>query len=174
MDKRRIAIIGGARSGKNRLSENLSKGQNLPVIYIATGIATDDEMTERIKRHHDERPLDWTTIEEPLELVDTITNIETASFLIIDCVTFWINNLMHYYEGVLADTILAKLDQVLESIDNSPHDCVLISNEVGLGIVPEHALARIYRDVAGIVNQRVVAWADEVYQTYAGLNKRWK
>lgn len=173
MARRRILAIGGVRSGKNRFAMEIAKEISLPVVYVATGMATDTEMTERIERHRQERPGSWTCIEEPLNIAESIASIEMTSFIIVDCLTFWTNNLI-YLQQADESYCLDELRRVLQAIDSGEHSCIIISNDVGSGVVPEHESGRVFRDIIGVVNQDTARWADEVYQTFAGLNRRWK
>lgn len=173
MDRKRIFIVGGARSGKNKLAYKIAAESDLPVVYLATGVETDEEMADRIEIHQKERPDSWLTIEEPLDIEKSIVSVKETSLIIIDCLTFWLNNLF-YMSGLETPAALSKLDSLLTAADLAPHSLIIISNDVGSGVVPEYQSARAYRDAIGMANQRVAAWADEVYETLAGLDRRWK
>ena len=164
-----IFVTGGARSGKSRLAEARAIGFGGPAIYIATAEALDTEMAERIARHRTARGAGWITREVPLDLAGALAETEGQGARLIDCLTLWLSNLLHHGRDWEAEA--ARLTAVLAAA-RSP--VVVVSNEVGLGIVPDNALARRFRDAAGIVNQRVAAVADEVILAVAGLPLRVK
>jgi adenosylcobinamide kinase/adenosylcobinamide-phosphate guanylyltransferase len=165
-----LLVLGGARSGKSRYAQARAEAHSGPLVYIATGQAFDAEMHDRIARHQDDRGPRWTTLEEPLDLAGAIDRAgETAGAVLVDCLTLWVSNLM------LADHALDGPTAALEAaMSRCPCPLVLVSNEVGLGIVPDNALARAFRDEAGRLNQRVAAMADEVQFVAAGLALRMK
>ena len=161
-------VTGGARSGKSALAERLVRRTGEHAFYIATAEALDREMTERIREHQARRGEDWTTIQEPLDLVGALQKSDTAPRL-IDCLTLWLSNLMQAEVDVEQATteLVACLRQQAQPV-------VLVTNEVGSGIVPENALARRYRDAAGCMNQSIAAIADEVYLSVSGYPLRIK
>ncbi len=169
-----LFILGGARSGKStyaeKLAEKISKDYNKAVIYIATFPACDDpEMIERIKRHKDCRTSEWKTLE--LETIDEIIqtineNKLKNSVIIIECLTILVSNAMVSKPG---DEILNKIKLLIEFIKNSENIYIIVSNEVGQGIVPENKLARDYRDILGFANQEFAKNANEVYVIFAGI-----
>jgi adenosylcobinamide kinase/adenosylcobinamide-phosphate guanylyltransferase len=157
-----ILVTGGARSGKSRLAEAATLRLGRPAVYIATAEARDAEMAARIKAHRDRRGADWTTHAEPLELTAALAATDHAPRL-VDCLTLWLTNLMlaeRDWRGALEDLLAALAGQ--------SHPVVLVTNEVGGGIVPDNALARAFRDAAGEMNQAVAALADEVTLAVAG------
>ena len=156
-------VLGGARSGKSRYAESLAANAHGARTYIATADAFDDEMRQRIARHQAQRGDGWTTVEAPLDLVGALRGCKDG-FVLIDCLTVWLNNLMFHERDVEAD--VAALCAALKE---TTLDVVLVSNEVGLSIVPDNALARRFRDEQGLANQRVAEVADEVYFLAAGL-----
>ncbi len=157
-----LLVLGGARSGKSRYAESLAKGQKY---YIATGQAFDEEMQERIAAHRAQRGGGWNTLEAPLRVVDTLKEIDgKGRFILIDCLTIWIGNLMHEKWDVLAE-----VEKFFAVLVQAKARVVIVSNEVGLGIVPDNALAREFRDLQGYANQRVAQAADEVVFIAAGL-----
>lgn len=172
-----IFITGGARSGKSTLAEKLAESRGGPVAYIATAGVLDAEMAERVKQHRERRPAAWLTIEETLSLSCALGKVpESVGVVIVDCLTLWLTNrLLQGWEpnaGAKADqekTILAELDAFLRLLPARPFQAVLVSNEVGCGIVPESGLVRTFRDLAGRANQLAAARADAVYLTVAGL-----
>lgn len=155
-------VLGGARSGKSRFAEGLAP-QTGTRTYLATAEAFDDEMRERISHHQVQRGAGWTTIEAPLDLAAALRGIET-DFVLVDCITVWLGNLMHHQREVR--THVAELCAALRECRAT---VVLVSNEVGLSIVPENALARRFRDEQGFANQRLAEIADSVYFIAAGL-----
>jgi adenosylcobinamide kinase/adenosylcobinamide-phosphate guanylyltransferase len=159
-------VLGGARSGKSRLAEKLTRAaltdQLIPT-YIATAQAWDDEMRARIAQHQHDRGMDWTTIEAPHDMPEAIRSSDDAP-LLVDCLTLWLSNRM------LAEADLdADRTALLEALASRPASTLLVSNEVGFGIVPETPLGRRFRDAQGILNQKIAAAADCVILTAAGL-----
>jgi adenosyl cobinamide kinase/adenosyl cobinamide phosphate guanylyltransferase len=160
-------LLGGARSGKSALAVEIADRAGAGVTYLATSpqIAGDDDLAGRIARHREERPAAWTTIEEQLELTAALEAV-TTDIVIIDCLTLWAGNMLHHARD--EDAILAASDAAIAVIHDRRLDAVVVSNEVGLGIVPVNELAREYRDVLGRVNQRWVAAADQALFMAAG------
>jgi adenosylcobinamide kinase/adenosylcobinamide-phosphate guanylyltransferase len=157
-------VLGGARSGKSSHAEALVMALPPPWLYVATGQAHDDEMTARIAAHRARRGPDWRTIEAPRDLAGVLAGAPGHSAMLVDCLTLWLSNLM------LADAdIDAETDRLDDALAQAQVPVVLVSNEVGLGIVPDNALARRFRDVQGRLNQRVAARADRVVLMVAGL-----
>ena len=158
-------VLGGARSGKSAHAEGLVEGSGLAPLYLATGRAWDGEMRARIDHHVERRGPDWRTVEEPLDLVKALRECagETTAIL-VDCLTFWITNLMMDERDVDAEG-----EAFAAALQDLPGYVVVVSNEVGMGIVPENAMARAFRDHAGRLHQRVAAVADEVVLVAAGL-----
>ena len=162
-------VLGGARSGKTRRALQLASRVGRKA-YIATAEAFDDEMRERIAQHQAERDANWQTVEAPLELAEAIAKPpDAARVAVVDCLTLWLSNLMHAERDIGAET--TKLTQ---AVAKCPIDVILVSNEVGLGIVPENALARRFRDAQGRLNQEVAAHVDIVEFVAAGLPMRLK
>ena len=162
-----VLVLGGARSGKSSFA--LAQASGLPgrKIYVATAQALDAEMAERIDKHRRERKPDWETLEEPLLLGRAVRSLkETHEIAVIDCLTLWLSNLFG-----AGDAIEAEQDDFIESLRSLGRKISLfiVSNEVGLGIVPENETARRFRDLAGRLNQRVAAVADEVFFVVAGI-----
>ena len=156
-------VLGGARSGKSRFAENLLAKEAPPWIYVATAEALDAEMIARIAAHRARRQGSWQTLDAPHDLAGALTRVEQGAVL-VDCLTLWLSNRM--LAKADAATEIAQLEQVLMK-RRTP--LVLVSNEVGLGIVPDNALARAFRDRQGELNQRVAAQADRVVLMVAGL-----
>ena len=157
-------VLGGARSGKSRHAEALVQREPPPWRYVATGQAFDAEMAERIAAHRARRDARWQTVEAPLDLPAALACAEPV---LVDCLTLWVSNLL------LADAA-PDWPALLAALDGRAAATVLVSNEVGLGIVPDNALARRFRDVAGILHQRIAARADRVALIVAGLPVRVK
>ena len=163
-----IFITGGARSGKSRLAEELAERFGAPLAYVATGQAGDAEMRERIARHQARRGPAWQTIEEPLDLAAVISRHDgRVKGMLVDCVTLWLANLLFRYDD--ARQVLAEVAALAATFPALQTPIVLVSNEVGMGIVPENCLARAFRDLAGEANELLAKAADEVYVTFAGL-----
>ncbi|MBY0560854.1 bifunctional adenosylcobinamide kinase/adenosylcobinamide-phosphate guanylyltransferase [Hyphomicrobium sp.] len=157
-------VLGGARSGKSLYAEQLLTSQPGPWAYIATAEAFDDEMDERIKLHKRRRSSGWVQHETPLDIADTLLNRTSELPSLVDCLTLWLSNLMHA-ERSIPDTT----DKLIAALSKRIAPCVIVSNEVGLGIVPDNALARAFRDEAGRLNQKIAAVADKVVFVAAGL-----
>jgi adenosylcobinamide kinase / adenosylcobinamide-phosphate guanylyltransferase len=158
-------VLGGARSGKSRHAEALVTVTPAPWIYVATAQAFDEEMTARIAQHRSRRAEGWHTIEAPLDLAGTIAeHANPERTMLIDCLTLWLSNVM--LDGRDVET---ACDTVVDVLANADGPIVIVSNEVGLGIVPDNALARRFRDAQGRLNQRIAARADRVILMAAGL-----
>lgn len=155
-------VLGGARSGKSRYAEALLQGLGDSRTYLATGVATDAEMAERIRRHRERRGPGWVTLETPVAIAAAIER--EPGPILVDCLTLWVSNLMAAGEN--PDDAIERL---LVALRRPGGPLVLVSNEVGLGIVPDNALAREFRDHAGRANQRVAAAATRVVFIAAGL-----
>lgn len=168
-----IFITGGARSGKSRLAERLAGEFGAPLCYVATGEARDPEMADRIARHQARRGEGWQTIEEPLDLAGAIGGHDGYfNAFLVDCVTLWITNLLFAHDD--SAIVLGQVKKLTEMFGRLKTPLVLVSNEVGMGIVPENRLARQFRDLAGEANEIIAAVADEVYVTFSGLPLRLK
>ncbi len=158
-------VLGGARSGKSAFAERLIGEMNLIKVYLATATAGDDEMQARIAQHRKQRGEGWITVEEPLGLVDTLTRESTIGrVILVDCLTLWLSNLM-----------MAERDPEVEAkrlvrfLDVSRYPIVFVSNEVGLGLVPETPVGRAFRDAQGRLNQTLAAAVNNVAFVAAGL-----
>jgi len=162
-------VTGGARSGKSRFAERMAESFDPMRGYLATGQAGDAEMAERIARHRGRRGGDWETVEEPLELTQAVTRMDGRyTVLLVDCITLWLSNLLFHCEGGAAEA-LQRVVGFTESFAALSTPLIIVTNEVGMGIVPEHPLARSFRDLAGEANELIAARADEVYVTISGL-----
>ena len=170
-------ILGGARSGKSREAERRASASGLAVTVIATAEALDAEMTARIQRHQADRPAGWRTVEAPLDLAATLRREATPErCLIVDCLTLWLTNLLAGADtlppGASAEALphfVAERDALLATLPSLPGTVILVANEVGLGLVPETPLGRLFRDEAGRLNQAVAACCTRVVLVAAGL-----
>ena len=161
-----VLVGGGSRSGKSSYALELARAYGNRKAFIATAQLFDEEMLARARLHREERRDEFTTIEEPYELVSAVTNLEgQADVVVVDCLTLWLTNLL------LANRE-AEAGSALLAIAKSSLTCILITNEIGCGIVPENALARQFRDLAGRLNQQAAALAVEVYYTVFGIPMR--
>jgi adenosylcobinamide kinase/adenosylcobinamide-phosphate guanylyltransferase len=175
-------ILGGARSGKSRYAQSLCHS-SAQVVYIATARAdegaSDQEMRGRIARHRADRPAGWQTVEEPLDLPRAVREAPVGAVLLIDCITLWISNLMWELRGqtyaAQEEAILARIDDLIASTRQRAEsaaaagEVIVVSNEVGGGLVPEHQLGRAFRDLQGFANQRLAQAADRAILIVAGL-----
>ena len=175
----RELILGGARSGKSRLAERLATQSGLAVTYIATSQALDGEMSARIQHHRQRRPADWGLVEEPLELARALRdNAAPGRCLLVDCLTLWLTNLLFAGEaakqaeaGQPVDCPLfsGEVAALVETLPRLPGRVIMVSNEVGWGIVPMARVSRLFADEQGRLNQRVAAVCDAVTLVAAGL-----
>ena len=157
-------VLGGAASGKSLYAESLVTDTGAPRVYIATGEAWDDEMRAKIAAHVDQRGPGWRTIEAPLNVAPALASVAENEIALLDCATMWMSNQMMAENDL--DTETARL---LEALATCKGKVVVVSNEVGMGIVPENTLARRFRDVQGRLNKRLAAAADTVLFVAAGL-----
>lgn len=185
-DVKNLAFItGGARSGKSAWAESLASGNNYPIIYIAT-MATDEadpEFIERVARHKDRRPSDWTTMEAPILLSELILSLpDRASICVIDCLSLWLSNLLLRETlpdsepaaagkmKILEEKLLTAVETLINDIGRQKNiHFIIVSNETGSGIVPNNRLARLYRDILGSANQAVAKAASQAWLCCAGL-----
>jgi len=159
-------VLGGARSGKTGFAEQLVLQRAERPAYLATAQTLDNEMRERVRAHKASRSVNFATIEEPLALADALLRASAShDVVLVDCLTLWITNLLG--AGINVATAVEHLVDALQTIDQC--QIVLVSNEVGLGIVPDNALARTFRDLAGAAHQRLAGVCDDVYFVVAGL-----
>lgn len=173
-----IFITGGARSGKSVYAEKRAREFGAPLGYLATAQALDSEMSDRVRRHRDRRGADWTTLEEPVYLSQVLARCDGQyQAILVDCLTLWLSNLLFKYEDA-GEQIEERIREDVQRLKGTLHGMVtpvvLVSNEVGMGIVPENALARLFRDIAGTTNQILAATADEVHAVISGIPLRLK
>jgi adenosyl cobinamide kinase/adenosyl cobinamide phosphate guanylyltransferase len=159
-----VLLLGGARSGKSALAVRLAIESRRPVTVIATATAGDEEMAERIRRHRASRSASWKTVEEPVDLLGAIRSVETGDFLVVDCLTLWVTNLLGAGHGE------GEFERLIEPVvrELTGRRGVVVSNEVGMGIVPANELARGFRDVLGFVNTRFASGAERAVLMVAG------
>jgi adenosylcobinamide kinase / adenosylcobinamide-phosphate guanylyltransferase len=163
-----LFVTGGCRSGKSRFALDYANRHFTKKVYLATSLALDDEMRDRIRRHQEQRGSDWITVEEAKGVSSAISSLpKDMDVVLIDCLTMWVSNLL------LADQdqaqILEEIEFFIETIKNAPQSIITVSNEVGYGVVPDNTISRIFRDVVGIANQRIAACSDTVVLTVAGI-----
>ena len=159
-------LLGGARSGKSALAARLAAHWDGPVTVVVTGEARDDEMAERIRRHRAERPAAWHTVEAPRELEATLAGTPAEAFVLLDCLTMWVSNLLE--QGLTDEQVMARARSAAAAAATRAAPTVAVSNEVGAGIVPGDALSRRYRDLLGEVNAVWAAAADHALLLVAG------
>ncbi len=181
MAPRLCLVLGGVRSGKSAFEEQLAGSLSVEtdgrVLYLDTGLPTDTEMEERIRRHQESRPPHWSTLEEPLELADCLGQAMACAgppgVVLIDSLDFWLTNMLLEYGNqdnqAMETATLGQLDRMLDVIAGTTASFFLVSSEVGLSLVPTSSLGRRFQDLLGLVNQRVAAAADQVFLVVAGL-----
>ena len=159
-------ILGGVRSGKSRLAERLAIESQMPVTYIATATAQDEEMQQRIAKHREQRPDHWDVTEEPIELAAALSNVDTEHCILLDCLTLWLTNLLLTDDLTLFTREHGAFLAVLPSLN---HRILIVSNETNMGITPMGKLSRRYCDEAGRLHQALAQHCDQVILTVAGL-----
>lgn len=182
MQKRLTLILGGARSGKSTYAQQRAMEQNRPVLYVATAAPGDEEMAARIAAHRAERPAEWRTLEAQTGVAEAIRSALTmkpAGLVLVDCLTLLASNVILALPEPVSQTaadeaLLAEVEDLLVVYRQSSADWMVVSNEVGLGLVPPYPIGRIYRDALGRANQRLAQSADEVLFMVAGLPVRVK
>jgi adenosylcobinamide kinase/adenosylcobinamide-phosphate guanylyltransferase len=173
-------ILGGARSGKSAYAQQLAEKSRKPVLFVATAEALDDEMTDRIRRHQQDRPAHWRTLEAHHRVAEQIRQmVSNEELILLDCVTLLASNVIAslpepYISETAEAALNTEIDALLALMNTSDHEWLIISNEVGLGLVPNSPLGRVYRDALGRANQRLAATAEEVLFLAAGLPMRIK
>jgi adenosylcobinamide kinase / adenosylcobinamide-phosphate guanylyltransferase len=164
--KENIFVIGGCRSGKSRHALELSeKISDIHRVFIATCVPYDEEMKDRVRRHRQDRDSSWATVDAPVELADAILKYsQSAHVILADCLTLWMSNLL-----MESENMENRVEQLTVAINQALCPVIIVSNEVGTGIVPTNALARQYRDAVGYANQKVAACVDRVIWMVAGI-----
>jgi adenosylcobinamide kinase/adenosylcobinamide-phosphate guanylyltransferase len=171
-DNRIILVGGGVRSGKSRFALSLARRLGTRPLFVATAQAGDDEMRERIRKHQESRGPDFRTLEEPLQIPEALHEIHGHDVVVIDCLTLWLSNLL--LAGKTPDEIARRVSDLGNVLGRRTFHAVIVTNEVGMGIVPESALGRVFRDVAGMAHQHLSQTADEVYFAVLGTMLRLK
>jgi len=167
-------VLGGSRSGKSEFAEKMAERSGKNLIYIATAAVRDEEMAERVKLHRKRRPENWVTVEEEIDVLGVLSRGGKGDVFLLDCATIWLTNLLfnEQHSGNERDRnetrVLEEVARLTETVDKGL-DLIVVSNEVGLGVVPEHPLGRLFRDLAGRANQIMAAKADSVYLVVAGI-----
>ncbi|NMV37549.1 bifunctional adenosylcobinamide kinase/adenosylcobinamide-phosphate guanylyltransferase [Ralstonia insidiosa] len=178
MSRRLTLVLGGARSGKSHHAEQLALQCAGPVTYVATAGEGDEEMQLRVALHRARRPEHWGLVEEPVRLAEALyTHAQHGGCVLVDCVTLWLNNLLFSEHHAYPDTGLitppeawtTEIDALLTALPLLPGEVILVSNEIGLGVVPMGAVTRFYVDELGRLNQRLAALADNVHLLVAGI-----
>ena len=174
-----ILLTGGARSGKSHYAQELALKLDQPVLFVATAEAGDEEMKQRIEAHRKARPSSWTTLEATTHIGSHIPpKIDKAQTVVVDCITLLINNIFASYSSsdyeqidasLIEKEIIAEIDELIACIETTNANFIIVTNEVGLGLVPPNKLGRLYRDFLGKANQILAQSADEVYLMVAGL-----
>jgi adenosylcobinamide kinase / adenosylcobinamide-phosphate guanylyltransferase len=160
-------ILGGVRSGKSRLAERLASESQLPVTYIATATAQDEEMRQRIMAHRARRPEQWQVIEAPINLASALSNrVTTKHCVLIDCLTLWLTNLLLTDDSSIFNREIDAFITLLPTLSNR---IIIVSNETNMGVIPMGALSRRYCDEAGRLHQELAQQCDQVILTIAGL-----
>lgn len=178
MSRRLTLVLGGARSGKSHHAEQLALQCVGPVTYVATAGEDDEEMQLRVALHRARRPANWALVEEPVHLAEALyTHAHHGGCVLVDCMTLWLNNLLFSEHHEYPETGLvtppeawtAEIDALLTALPLLPGEVILVSNEIGLGVVPMGAVTRFYVDELGRLNQRLAALADNVHLLVAGI-----
>ena len=168
MQRKLTFILGGARSGKSSYAQRLAESRGGDVLFVATAAPGDDDMAARIARHRAERPAHWRTLEAQRQLAPALAEAAPAPTVVLDCATLWVTNLL-LAEDSSWDVAATELDALLAWFRAQSLELIVVSNEVGLGIVPGDALSRAFREWLGWFNQRLATEADAVYLMVAGL-----
>ena len=168
-------ILGGARSGKSSYAQHLAEETGKPVTFLATAQALDDEMSTRIQKHRAERPAHWKTLEVPLDITTHIQQIQ-SDIVILDCITLLVSNLLMQFvrndlvgEAPFVSSVQKEMNELLSALRSTDQHWFIISNEVGLGLVPEYQIGRVYRDGLGWSNQTLARAANKVIFMVAGI-----
>jgi len=174
-----ILIIGGARSGKSRFAQELALKLGEPVLFVATAVAGDEEMQHRIDEHQQARPVAWSTLEVTTNLASQIfQKIGGAQVVIVDCITLLVNNIFSQYshqtgepidDSLIEQKVTSEISELVECINRVDASFIMVTNEVGLGLVPANRVGRLYRDLLGRANQLLAERADEIYLMVAGV-----
>lgn len=178
MSGRLIFVVGGARSGKSTFAEELARSQGGRVAYIATALVADEEMARRVEKHRERRPKDWETVECTGRLGEALTQATEHDVIVVDCLTVYIARLLPFLEEETADEATEaeayermdrELEEVVAAVRSGSADVIVVSNEVGSGLVPAYPSGRLFRDMVGRANQRMASEADLAYLVVAGV-----
>jgi adenosylcobinamide kinase / adenosylcobinamide-phosphate guanylyltransferase len=170
MGKQLVLILGGARSGKSSFAEKYAhKRGGADVLFVATAQAGDEEMSTRIALHRASRPNEWKTLETPHEIGRALQTAPRTRVVLIDCATLWVSNVLLANELAASETMTRQVDELLGWYRSAECDLIIVSNEVGMGLVPENALGRAYRDLLGLMNRKLAEQADLVLLLVAGM-----
>lgn len=169
---RLIFITGAVRSGKSSFAIKLAKESNKQIVFLASCNPLDEEMKKRVKRHRQQRPKTWKTVEEPIEVAAVIEKAKKNQLIIFDCLTLWISNIL--LKDQKQTLIKKRIIGLIEVLKHTPATVLVVSNEVGWGVVPENKLARSFRDIVGITHQQIAKVSDEVYLIVAGQQLKLK
>lgn len=182
--KKIILLLGGARSGKSHFAQQYAQNTAQKVLFVATATAGDEDMRRRIEKHKSERPENWNTLEATSQIGKEIeSTIEDEDLVIIDCITLLVNNIFCRYneeqfekieDSILEKDVLSEITGLITCLKKFEVSFIIVSNEVGLGIVPDNRMGRLYRDILGRANQMLAGTADEVYLMVAGIPLRIK
>jgi adenosylcobinamide kinase/adenosylcobinamide-phosphate guanylyltransferase len=181
-----IMVTGGARSGKSRFAEKMAAGLGESIVYIATSIAFDDEMKDRIKKHRSQRPVSWRTVEAYKDFDCCLANhMEGMDGAVLDCLTLMVSNIMLEKDmewvnttpdeiNKVENTVKEEVSKLIHTAQNAPFPFIIVTNELGMGLVPSTILGRAMRDIAGRMNQMLAHAAEEAYLCVSGLQIRIK
>jgi adenosylcobinamide kinase/adenosylcobinamide-phosphate guanylyltransferase len=170
MTRQLTLILGGARSGKSDFAQTLARQRGGDAVaFVATAEARDDEMRARIAAHRAARPAAWQTLEAPRAVARALAAVTDARVIVVDCVTLWASNVLLAEEANALAVMAREVDELFAWYRAHDATLILVSNEVGMGLVPDNALGRAYRDLLGAVNKKIAAVADEVFLLVAGL-----
>ncbi len=170
-----ILILGGARSGKSHFAQELALKSDQPVLFVATATAGDEEMHQRIEQHKKNRPATWKTLEVTTHLGNQILpNLGGVQSVVVDCITLLVNNIFQQYRedadaSLFDKAVVTEINELIHCIDRANVNFIIVSNEVGLGLVPADRISRLYRDLLGKANQMLAKRVDEVYLMVVGL-----
>lgn len=169
MDKKRVILVtGGCRSGKSRFALDYANRNFIKKVYLATCEPLDEEMVRRIELHKKARGAEWLTIEEPVAIVEKISQLEEeGKGILLDCITLWISNLLMRWDE--EQKIVEEVERFLETVKKGPSSFIFVTNEVGMGIVPVDPLSRRFRDLSGMVNQKIAEASDTVIFMVSGI-----
>lgn len=157
-------VIGGAASGKSECAEQLVYKSGQEMIYLATGQARDDEMRQKIHKHVDRRGDDWSLIEEPIDLIGVLSKCDAGQIVLLDCATMWLSNLFEANSDIESQVIA-----LCDALPNLPPKVIIVTNELGMGVVPDHPLSRRFREAHGRMNQKLAAVSNLAVMVVAGL-----